>query len=342
MIWVESILFVLLFSLGGISSYSDIRHGLVYNRILLWFLIPGAILDVVYYVFFAPTLFLLFVLNNVIISVVSLVLFFTKSFAGGDSKLLIVISLLYPARFYFSYGDSRLTLLFALCFALFFGYVYLLAFSISGLLRKRQKVPKGYVKSYLSSFGKSYITIFPYIILLNLCAKLFSDYLFTVNTFILMGICFVLAWTVNRIHILKKWYFVVPVIAADIGLSIWQKTIPFSVRPMSYLFTLVIILFQMTIKTGLYETIPTVSVKKGMILSTASSLLMQNSRVKNLPPISSENLGDRLTEEEAASVRRWATSSKGTETVAVMKKVPFAVFIILGYLCYLIIWGLLI
>ena len=342
MIWVESIMLVLLFVLGGISSYSDIKHGLVYNRVLLWFLIPGAILDVVYYVFFAPTLFLLFVLNNVIIAVVSLVLFFTKSFAGGDSKLLIVISLLFPARFYFSYGDSRLTLLFALCFALFFGYIYLLAFSVSGLIHKRTEVPKGYIKNYLLSFGKSYITIFPYIILLNLCTKLFSEYVFTVNTFILMGICFVLAWTVNKIQFLKKWYFFCPVILADIILSIWLKTIPFSVRPFSYVFTLVIILFQMTIKTGLYETIPTASVKKGMILSTASSLLMQNSRVKNLPPLSSENLGDRLTEEEAASVRRWATSSTGTDTVVIMKKVPFAVFLALGYLCYLIIWGLLI
>lgn len=74
-----------------------------------------------------------------------------------------------------------------------------------------------------------------------------------------------------------------------------------------------------------------------MILSTTSSMLMQNSRVRGLPPISSEDLRSRLTEEQVGSIGRWA-SSRNISAVMVVRKIPFAIFIFAGFLSYFIIW----
>ena len=81
-------------------------------------------------------------------------------------------------------------------------------------------------------------------------------------------------------------------------------------------------------------------IKKGMILSMGSTVLMQNSRVRGLPKISSEDLRDRLTEDEVDSVKRWAKGKK-VETLTIVKKIPFATFIALGFVSYMCAWGLL-
>ena len=75
-----------------------------------------------------------------------------------------------------------------------------------------------------------------------------------------------------------------------------------------------------------------------MILSAFSSMMMQSSKITGLPGISTEDLRNRLTEEEAESVRRWGKSAKGVSEVSIVKKIPFAIFLAMGYACYFVIW----
>ena len=103
----------------------------------------------------------------------------------------------------------------------------------------------------------------------------------------------------------------------------------------------VIILCQMTITASLYKQIPTETVQKGMILSTSSTVQMQPSRVRGLPGVSREDLRDRLTDEQASSVRRWGKTEKGSPVVTIMRKVPFAIFLVLGYAMYFLMWSIL-
>ena len=76
-----------------------------------------------------------------------------------------------------------------------------------------------------------------------------------------------------------------------------------------------------------------------MILSSVSSILMQNSRTRGLPPVSSEDLRSRLTEEQIASIGRWA-ESRNIINVTVVRKIPFAAFIMGGFVSYFVIWSL--
>ena len=74
------------------------------------------------------------------------------------------------------------------------------------------------------------------------------------------------------------------------------------------------------------------------ILSVYSSMIMQHSRVKGLPGLSTEDLKSRLTEDEAESIKRWGKTEKGLSEIAVVRRIPFAVFIFLGYITYFVIW----
>ena len=78
-----------------------------------------------------------------------------------------------------------------------------------------------------------------------------------------------------------------------------------------------------------------------MILSMASSMPMQASRIQGLPGISTEDLKDRLTTEQAESIKRWGKTQKGLDSLMIVKKIPFAIFISFGFLTYFIIWGVI-
>ena len=91
--------------------------------------------------------------------------------------------------------------------------------------------------------------------------------------------------------------------------------------------------------TPVSEFVPTLAVPASV--SYTHLILMQNSRVRGLPQISTEDLKSRLTDDEIESIKRWAKSRK-IEYVSIVKKIPFAIFLELGFVGYFIIWSLLI
>lgn len=98
-----------------------------------------------------------------------------------------------------------------------------------------------------------------------------------------------------------------------------ERVVPFSFRLENYILVIVLLLCQMTIRTDLYERIKIADLKKGMILSMGSSMLMQGSRVRGLPGISSEDLKSRLTETEVNSIIRWGKGKEIDDLVIVKK-----------------------
>ncbi|WP_242826906.1 hypothetical protein [Butyrivibrio sp. MC2013] len=89
-----------------------------------------------------------------------------------------------------------------------------------------------------------------------------------------------------------------------------------------------------------YTTIPTSEVKKGMIISSFSSIVMSNSKIKGLPQISHEDMRSRLTQEEADAIIQWGKTKGSLKTIQIVRKMPFAIFIFLGLLIYSTIWGI--
>ena len=71
-----------------------------------------------------------------------------------------------------------------------------------------------------------------------------------------------------------------------------------------------------------------------MVLSymTVSSFL--KSKVKGLPKYTLESIRTRITSEEAESIRRWKKSKYGKDTIIIVRKIPFAIFICIGFITF--------
>lgn len=339
MIVIEYIKMALLLILGIIASVSDIRKGIIRNRDLSFFSLAAIILDVINYGFLARDLAIVFLLNLAILLVTSIILFFIRVFAGGDTKLLIVFALLYPAEMYVVYGKSQITLLLSLLIALIFGYLYLLGYATIKLIKKENKVNWRKVGTYLLSFLKNYIAVLIYITGINLIFLWISIRFITIPFWVSWIICIAAALLVGRIKVLKKIYILIAVAAADIVFAVLLHTMPVSTDPKTYIVTVILVLCQMTMQTNLYEAVSVDEIKAGMILSAATSLAMQASKIQGLPGVSKENLESRLTEDEAASVQKWVRSINA-DCIYVVRKIPFAIFLLTGFVCYFIIWGI--
>lgn len=337
---IEIISILLILSLCFLCSKSDMRYGIIKNKILLVFFIGGIVLNVVYLGFFVRDLFAEYLINVGIVTLISLILFYTHSFAGGDCKMTIVLAVLYPARLYLVFGKTNATLVFAIGFGIFVGYCYLVFNSLWAIITKKIKMTMQYITSSLWAFAKSYTTATLYIFLLNLLQVSLATYGITLNVWISRMLCMAVAWCVGKYTFFKKRIPLLVVLLLVVASSVALKTFPFSLNPENYILVLVLLFCQMAAKTIIYEGIEVRDLKKGMILSTMSSILMQSSITPGLPNVSTEDLRSRLTETEVESVKIWAKATK-TESLTIVKKIPFAIFISIGFISYIILWGIL-
>ena len=127
--WLECFLLILLVGLGAISTYTDLKSGIIPNRYIAVFSVVGGIVDAIYYIFFAGDTAGLFLANAGSVIILSLILFYTHSLAGGDCKLLAALALVYPAGMYAMYGDKTVTLFLTVAFAILYGYVFFFLFN---------------------------------------------------------------------------------------------------------------------------------------------------------------------------------------------------------------------
>jgi hypothetical protein len=104
-----------------------------------------------------------------------------------------------------------------------------------------------------------------------------------------------------------------------------------------YLLLMFVMIFRKISEKYNYIEIPTSSVKAGMILSLGTIVLFKRSKVKGLPISTTEDMRSRISEDEAKSILRWEKSKYGEANITIVKKMPFAIFIILGVVSYLII-----
>lgn len=338
MIIAESVMLIALLAVGIIASVSDCKTGIVPNVLILYSGIFAIIADAAYYTFFAHEFLVPFLLNTLIITAISLLLFYTHSFAGGDCKLIIVMALFYPTEKCLLYYGKYETLFFAVAFAIFFAYIYILVLSVAKLIKKPQKESFDNIRLNILQFVKSYCRAVIYISAVHLLSIIFRSLGVFLAAWVISALCILTAWITGRYSIFRNRYVLIAVLLVDTVLSFGFKTIPFSVRPENYVFVIVLMLCQTTIKTNLYDTVNVQALKPGMILSTFSSTLMYGSRFRGLPGISHEDLRDRMSSEQVEAVKRWA-NSRNVETVTIVKKIPFAVFILLGYTAYFLMWS---
>lgn len=334
MIICECMLILLVAGCGVLASYQDLKTGLIPNRLLISFFVPGVLVQILYCFLGGWEYLPVYLANLCFISLVALCLYGFHFWAAGDSKLLICLTILYPAGLYFSEDGSLFPGILILMCIFLIAYGYLIIDSIIALARKeKQYHSRFHMKDFIQSV-KNYLLCFLYLSLFEVVIQRVMGAYFYENQLAVHFLCIFVALMIYDIRYLRKWYCLFPAIVVNIVLLIYSG-IP-QVSWKSYLYLAVALVLRYLIGGYNYQDIPTRDVKKGTILSLGSVLLFQNSRVKGLPMATTEDMRSRLSEEEAEAVRRWADSKSGQERITIVRKIPFAVFIFSGVVVFLI------
>lgn len=335
MLILEALLFTTLLYTGIYVTITDIKRGIIQNKRLLQAAVPGALINILYYSIYAREYFLMFLLNFLILGIISILFYAYRIWAAGDSKLLILMIFLMPARIYNMNGVAPAVWVLICTFSV--AYIYVIVESIYLGIRRKTLFEIKLIKIDIISFFKQYVCCSAYILLLNqLCVTFFSDFAMENSSLIVMG-DLILILSVSSIKRLRNKWTVLAIIATDIIFYVINKIDLGIIDLKMLVVTAMVILLRVVAEKYNYMTISTVDVRQGMVLSYATVVDFAKSKVKGLPQTTTEDIRSRISQEEAESILRWRTSKYGREQISIVRKIPFAIFIFIGTIAFIVI-----
>lgn len=332
---LEIIKIAVLLTICTLAAWTDIARGIISNLLILVAVLAGVFLNILGWIITPDANKVVQLVNVFAMCAVSVLLYVFHIWAGGDCKLLMAVSLLVPRCMYTPFLNQWLSLMLLPATAFLFSYLFLLWDSVVQAFSRKSVFRKEVLSSMLLPMLIRYCANVVYItildqVLLSFCGMRIQPFLFLINVCVILGI--------NSIIVLQNRYIVLVSLLMSIVIKvIADQPIVTTFDLINLVLVLVLLSLRIFIDSYNYATLPTNQVQAGMILSTATTLLFTNSNVKGLPQMSTEDLRSRLTAEEADSVRRWEHSKYGQPTVRIVRKIPFAIFIALGTIVYLII-----
>lgn len=331
---IEIIKLIFMAAICALASVTDIKKGIVPNEVMLISFCIGTVLTVIN-AFSDGGIEIAYFINIIGAFGFSLLLWLLKVWAGGDVKLMCVLFLFVPNRLFSCFPDNYFVFLIPVALTFAAGYIYLIFETVAFMLGKKERNSDLHLGKKIKTACVDWLCCVVYVTLLSVLLRHYFDsktdrlsvYIIVIN------VC--VSLLVSKINFLKNKYLVAAIFALNIVAKLVLGERIFD-RLLIIIYAVVLAMISLRIMTDEYnyETIKTKDVKKGMILSTATTLQFVNSRVKGLPSQSSENLSSRLTEEEAAAVIKWENSKYGSPVVQTVRKMPFAIFVSVGMLLF--------
>jgi len=338
MILCEISLLCCAFVLCGMSVWTDLRHGQIKNRHLIVGFVIGLVLNSIYYAVYCRDCLGITALNLLISALLSIGFYFVHIWSAGDSKLMIVLISLLPGRLFWANTDTIVpaAYLFILVFSI--GYLYLIGEAVYLDFKNHAvKLPvmtKTGVWDTLKSYFHAFVILYAWNSILSIAFPSFAEN----NVLLLSLVSYFLITILREKPIYHSKILVGSCAAFDaVTLILTRNSITTAgILRMTQTYLLVLLVMWTTWIAGkyVYESVPTENVKAGMILSKSTIVCFVPSKVKGLPQISYEDMRSRLTEEEAAAVRRWKDSKYGKAAVISVRKIPFASFIAVGVVLF--------
>lgn len=340
MIIIEALILTVLLMVLIFCSYTDCRDSLIRNSALLKAGLIIGTLDIAYYIIYGTQYLVIFLFNAGLLAIISLMLYALKIWAGGDSKLLLLISIAIPGRLYALNGSDNMSGILIIVFSFLSAFFIIVMHSVmigiqSGDLFKirmnrkmdivRILVSYAMVVGIMQVFDGVMWLVFPFIM---------KENWMLVQTFY----CMVLLMTIYIRSSISMRYIYYTTIISWLSLIIMvasgEYVLQYKVSLSILIWACTLLCIRGMIEKYNYQVIPTSKVKKGDILSASTVMEFRRSRVRGLPHCMTEDLEARLTEEEADSVHRWEKSKYGNNTVIIVRKIPFAVFLTIGTLLF--------
>lgn len=339
---LEATLFTILIAILIYSGYTDCTSSQIPNRVVLLSSSIALVIDTLYYAVFAGEYLKLFAINFIMIAVVGFVFYAYHLWAAGDCKLILAVGLCIPGRFYsfWDIGTAPAFVIFILVFSL--AFLYVIAESLVLGLKKRDLLNLSFRNIDYISVLLSYFSMISVIMLINwgiwkLFAKALND-----NLILSMAVSFLVVLSLSQIrNRLDKRELLYIALAGWAAVGVLALTQQYSVNLTtdykSWLMVLALMFLRMIAEKYNYQTVPTQSLKCGQILSAGTVLSFMPSKVQGLPTGTTEDLRSRLTQAEVDSVKRWESSKYGKPFVVIVRKIPFAVFIGIGTIVFIIL-----
>lgn len=329
MIILDSLMMTLILFMSVIFCVEDIKNKKIYNKLV----VPICVIGIVLHIIFGLnnySILIEYLLSLLLIIIISVLLYYFEIWAGGDSKLVIAFMTCIP--FWCIQKFSYFSVIYILIIVFSISFIYIIGESL-WLCFKGEKNLKAkdifnintivrmfvysgiyslirFVESFL--FGNSYIIFNMIFYMLNIFVLLFVrkyDYLFMKKKILY---CFCI-W---GIYVLFRGF--------RLDNVVWNS-----------IFVIVLFMCRWFAEQYNYQEIKTDDVKEGMVLSYMTVSFFQKSKVKGLPVYTQESIKTRITAEEAESIHRWKTSKYGKDTIVIVRKIPFAIFICIGLIAFL-------
>ena len=329
----EAILMAVIAMLGVYVTYTDIKNGLIQNKALLCAFLGGAITNAVYFSFYCREYIVIYLINLVVTTILAIALYGFHFWAAGDSKLLICVNFLFPARLYDSDTFTFAPGINAVIYIFLIAYLYIVIDSIISFIKKEHFYSSKFRSlNEVKKFFLNYLVSFLYLrglgeVLRNLLENIYYE-----NQIVFSFINVFLAMFIYNKVIFKKWYMLLIAVAANIFFIKDLYMHPIGIY--SYCVLLLALILRNLLNGYNYREIDTDSVEKGMILSYTTVMYFMPSRIKGLPNKTYEDMRSRLNQDEVDAIKRWKDSKYGKDKITIVRKIPFAIFIIVGEIVF--------
>lgn len=350
MIYIESLMISITICLLVIASKIDMRSGMIPNKVVLCgaaLLLP---LDLIYYLIFNRDDLSLWGIDMLGSVVIALFLYFISVWAAGDSKLLIVTMLGLPSRLitFINVGAVPCFGLIICVFSAAFVCVMTETLILTIKDAKNKKLSLQQYRFKLPSFKEalniliSYLFVYFTMTFINQIINLFTAKIIGNQILTVVMIDFMIALIVFEIkrHIPQTVIRIITALYVLIfSLLVIFKILPISNVKIEYkalLIVLIVYLFRLAAEKYNYKEIPTKDVSKWMIPSAATVIQLNMVKgIENLPHCLSEDRRARLTQEQVDAIQMWRKTKLGKPTITIVRKIPFAIFILIGTIIFL-------
>lgn len=336
MIYLEAFLFTVLLFLLLSTSVSDLNTSKIPNKTIVAYLAAGILAVIPYYAFFAQDCLAAYAVNNVLALLISVILYASGMWGAGDCKLLCAVIFLYPARLYCMNNRSMASCFLLIALVFIAAFLYIIGETLYLGIKQRNLFRFSKVKIHALSYCKSFLVFFLLINLWNVAFLWMAPQIIAQDILLLTAIHFILLLVAMRIEHKISW-----IIVGAMG-AIWIVLLLLGIAHFSlsninwklYLVSFLLMIFRSSAEKYNYKIIQVSELKPGMILSLVSIMCFANAKTPGLPTFSTEDLKSRLSAEEVENIQLWSKTKAGQDTLIIVRKIPFALFIAIGTMVF--------
>ena len=334
MLTESRILICILFVVCSYTTVKDLFTGLIDSRLI--YISSGLCLILQCYCnIFNSQAIGVFAVNLLLTTVVSLTAYAMGICAAGDSKLLIFIAIALPMEWYIHKNVSFSPIIYVLSLAFSFAYIYLVFdacvcaivdrdyfLKTAKAIKCREEIVKAFERGTIV-LGSS-----------SILGLLISFGCISISKTLIIIVEFIIYFAYDKLTT-KHRSFGVIISLFGIIVSLLLQTMTFRIIAAHYIVILLIKVFSLMLHISSYRVIPSKNAAARMVLSRITvDLLIADYGFDGLYSKRNEDMKSRLTEEEAAAIRK-----SGLDYIKIVRKMPFTLYLSIAFFVYLLIGG---